>query len=338
MSEYDFNPLEKLIEKRAQGCGHKQGKIWRVFLIAKSGIVLLAAERGTGKTTLVNRLLEAIQEGLDFLGGFKTTKGRCLLIQGDEPKEHAQAVYTQQDLKLNWDVIYPEDQFPVELLLKAVETKQYDAICIDSLTTVLCSEERRTTDPVLVDLLYKLNRAAVDNGVLILMTAHLIKAPKDGNGVRQRRQTVQWDDIAGLGTIGAAVQDCWGLAPAGQYFSLHPLGKRNIKEGTKWLLDREAESFDWWLIDDQEQQLPAVRQRLADKILSHVKQHGYRSVSDIAKALGADEEYVRSICVDLRNQGKLQRHRKPSNGPPKRGRPSFVYGLGDFSCITPTPP
>ena len=127
MSEYDFNPLESLIEKRAQGCGHKQGKIWRVFLIAKSGIVLLAAERGTGKTTLVNRLLEAIQEGLDFLGGFKTTKGRCLLIQGDEPKEHAQAVYTQQDLKLNWDVIYPEDQFPVELLLRAVETKQYDA-------------------------------------------------------------------------------------------------------------------------------------------------------------------------------------------------------------------
>ena len=338
MSEYDFNPLEKLIEKRAQGCGHKQGKIWRVFLIAKSGIVLLAAERGTGKTTLVNRLLEAIQEGLDFLGGFKTTKGRCLLIQGDEPKEHAQAVYTQQDLKLNWDVIYPEDQFPVELLLKAVETKQYDAICIDSLTTVLCSEDRRTNDPGLVDLLYKLNRAAVDNGVLILMTAHLIKAPKDGNGVRQRRQTVQWDDIAGLGTIGAAVQDCWGLAPAGQYFSLHALGKRNIKEGTKWLLDREAESFDWWLIDDQEQQLPAVRQRLADKILSHVKQHGYRSVADIAKALGADEEYVRSICVDLFNQGKLQRHRKPSNGPPKRGRPSFVYGVGDFSCITPTPP
>ena len=170
------------------------------------------------------------------------------------------------------------------------------------------------------------------------MTAHLIKAPKDGNGARQRRQTVQWDDIAGLGTIGAAVQDCWGLAPAGQYFSLHALGKRNIKEGTKWLLDREAESFDWWLIDYQEQQLPAVRQRLADKILSHVKQHGYRSVSDIAKALGADEEYVRSICVDLFNQGKLQRHRKPSNGPPKRGRPAFVYGVGDFSCITPTPP
>ena len=207
MSEYDFNPLESLIEKRAPGCVHEPGKIWRIFLIAVSGIVLLAAERGTGKTTLVNRFLEAIQEGLDFLGAFKATKGKCLLIQGDEPKEHAQAVYRQQELKQNWDVIYPEDQFPVELLLKAVESKQYDAIFIDSLTTVLCSEDRRTNDPGLVDLLYRLNRKAVDNGVLILMTAHLIKAPKDGNGARQRRQTVQWDDIAGLGTIGAAVQD-----------------------------------------------------------------------------------------------------------------------------------
>jgi tRNA A37 threonylcarbamoyladenosine biosynthesis protein TsaE len=64
MSEYDFNPLDELIEKRAQGCVQELGKIWRVFLIAVSGIVLLAAERGTGKTTLVNRFLEAIQEVL----------------------------------------------------------------------------------------------------------------------------------------------------------------------------------------------------------------------------------------------------------------------------------
>jgi len=338
MSEYDFNPLDELIEKRAQGCVQELGKIWRVFLIAVSGIVLLAAERGTGKTTLVNRFLEAIQEGVDFLGAFKVTKGRCLLIQGDEPKEHAQAVYRQQELKQNWDVIYPKEPFPVELLLKAIESKQYDAICIDSLTTVLCSENRRTVDSELVDLLYELNKAAVDAGVLILMTAHLIKAPKDGHGVRQRRQTVQWDDIAGLGTISAAVQDCWGLAPAGQYFSLHALGKRNIKEGTKWLLDREPESFDWWLIEDQEQQLPGVRQRLSDRILSHVKQHNYCSIADLTKALAADEEYIRVCCVDLFTQGKLERHRKPSNGPAKRGRPAFLYGVGDFSCITPTPP
>ena len=338
MSEYDYSPLDELIKKRSPGCGQKQGKIWRVSQIAASGIVLLAAERGTGKTTLVNRFIEAIQEGTLFLGAFKTTQGRCLFIQGDEPEEHAEAVYTQQDLKLNWEVIYPEETFPIDLLFDAINSGRYAAICIDSLTTVLCNETRRTNDPELVDLLYRLNKAAMKAGVLILMTAHLIKTPKDGNGVRQCRRTVQWDDISGLGTISAAVQDCWGLAPAGQYFSLHALGKRNIKEGTRWLLDREEESFDWWLIDDQEQQLPGARQLLSDRIISHVKQHGYSSIPGIAKALAADEEYIRSCCVDLRSQGKLERHPKPSNGPPKRGRPAFVYGIGDFSCIPHTPP
>ena len=48
--------------------------------------------------------------------------------------------------------------------------------------------------------------------------------------------------------------------------------------------------------------------------------------------------HVRVCCVDLFTQGKLQRHHKPSNGSPRRGRPAFVYGVGDFSCITPTPP
>ena len=84
-------------------------------------------------------------------------------------------------------------------------------------------------------------------------------------------------------------------------------------------------------------QLPGVRQRLSDRILSHVTQHGYCSIADLTKALAADEEYIRVCCVDLFTQGKLQRHHKPSNGPPRRGRPAFVYGVGDFSCITPTP-
>ncbi len=338
MSEYDYSPLDELIKKRSSGCGQKQGKIWRVFQIAASGIVLLAAERGTGKTTLVNRFIEAIQEGTLFLGAFTTTQGSCLFIQGDDPEAHAESVHKQQDLKCNWSVIYPRDPFSIDLLIEVVESKRFDAICIDSLTTVLCNESRRTTDSQLVDLLYRLNDAAVNAGVLILMTAHLNKAPKDGNGNRQKRQTIQWDDIAGLGSIGAAVQDCWGLAQVGHYYSLHALGKRNIVAGTKWLLDREAESYDWWLIDDQEQLLPSDQERLSVRIVIHVKQHGYSSVVDLAKALKADEEYIRVCCVDLYTTGKLQRYKKPSNGPPKRGRPAFVYGIGDFSCIPHTPP
>ena len=58
-------------------------------------------------------------------------------------------------------------------------------------------------------------------------------------------------------------------------------------------LSSEAESFDWWLIADQDQQLPRERQLLSDQILSHVKQHGYCSIADLKKALEADEEYIR---------------------------------------------
>ena len=104
------------------------------------------------------------------------------------------------------------------------------------------------------------------------------------------------------------------------------------------MLDLEAESFDWWLIADQDQQLPKDRQRLSDQILSHVKHYGYCSIADLKKALEADDEYIRVCCVDLFTQCKLQRYKRPSNGPAKRGKPAFLYGVGDFSCITPTPP
>ena len=86
MSEYDYTPLEDQIKRPSDRGGRHTGKIWRVFDFAVSGIVLLAAEHGTGKTTLMNLLTEAIQEGTDFLGAFKVTQGPVLLIQGDEPE------------------------------------------------------------------------------------------------------------------------------------------------------------------------------------------------------------------------------------------------------------
>ena len=84
------------------------GKIWRVYQFAASGIVLLAADSGTGKTTLVNLCIEAIQEGTPFLGAFKTEQAKALLIQGDEPKKFAERKFWRQELKRNFDVIYPE--------------------------------------------------------------------------------------------------------------------------------------------------------------------------------------------------------------------------------------
>jgi hypothetical protein len=336
--EYGKNSLFKQIKRPSDRGVRHIGKIWRVFDFAVSGVVLLAAEHGTGKTTLMNLLTEAIQEGTDFLGAFKVTQGKALLIQGDEPEEFAEPKYARQDLKVQWDVMYPEEALSIEDLTKLITSRKYDAIGVDSLTTVLCTAEQGTLDQGTVQLLYDLNRAAVNAGVLVYMSAHLNKPSKDGNGGRRQRKSIQWADISGIYTICAAVQDCWGLTNLGGKFSLHALGKRNIQAGTTWWLHRDAETFSWWLAESQDQQLPADRELLSDRIHNHVTQHGYTTIDGLTKALKSDEEWTRICCCDLFDRGILQRQKKPSNGKPKRGRPPYLYGVGDFSCATHPPP
>ena len=240
---------------------------------------------------------------------------------------------------MQWDVLYPEEALSIEDLTKLVISGKYVAIGVDSLTTVLCTPEQGTLlDQGIVHLLYELNRVAVNAGVLVYMTAHLNKPPKDGNGGRRQRKSVEWADISGISTISAAVQDCWGLTNLGDKFSLHALGKRNIQAGTTWWLHRDAETYSWWLADNQDQQLPAERIKLNDRIISYVKEHGFNTTAAIATALKSDPEWTRICCCDLLDQGLLQRRKQALNGKAQRGRPSYVYGLDDFSCVTHTPP
>ena len=138
-----------------------------------------------------------------------------------------------------------------------------------------------------------------------------------------------------INTISAAVQDCWGLTnPEDEHFSLHALGKRKIKEGFNWLLHRDHETYDWWFTDEQNQQLPTEAERLGARVLKRVQQHGYQSTNELAKTLKCNAEHLRLVCFDLFEQGRLQRHPRRTG---KRGRPEYLYGVGDFSHVTHTP-
>ena len=112
-----------------------------------------------------------------------------------------------------------------------------------------------------------------------------------------------------------------GLANFGDKFSLHALGKRNIQVGTTWWLHRDAETYSWWLADSQDQQLPAERIKLSDRIISYVKEHGFNTTAAISTALKSDPEWTRICCCDLLDQGLLQRRKQSLNGKAKRGRP-----------------
>lgn len=336
MSEYDYSPLEDLIHDPQEGGVRDLGKTWRIHQFVYSGIALLPAERGSGKTTLMNLCMEAVQEGTPFLGAFRTQQAKALLIQGDEPQKFSERKFRRQALKRRFDVIYPEGPFPLEQLLQVIESQEYGFIGCDSLTTVLCSEGQRTTDSETVDVLYRLNKCLVNNDTAMLMSAHTNKRRPDGNGIRRKRTEIEWDDISGIGTITAAVQDAWGLTSLNDgKFSLHALGKRNIEPGTTWILERDRETYSWWLAEQQDQQKPAESEDLAKRVLKHVEQHGYQSINEMVKALGGNAEHARLVCFDLFEQGQLQRHQRRTG---KRGRPEYLYGVGDFSHVAHTPP
>ena len=336
MSEYDYRPLKDLIHDSEKGGVQDLGKNWRVHQFAASGIVVLPADRGTGKTTLMNLCCEAVQEGTPFLGAFKTQQAKALLIQGDEPEKFSERKFRRQELKRNFDVIYLDEPFPFEQLLQTIQSQEYGFIGCDSLTTVLCCEGQRTVDSEIVDVLYRLNKSLVNNGVSMLMTAHCNKRRPDGNGIRRKRTEIEWDDISGIGTISAAVQDGWGLTSLNDgKFSLHALCKRNIEPGTTWVLERDSETYSWWLAEQQDQQKPVESERLAKRVLQHVEQHGYQSITEMVTALGGNAEHARLVCFDLFEQGQLQRHQRITG---KRGRPEYLYGVGDFSHVTHTPP
>ena len=68
--------------------------------------------------------------------------------------------------------------------------------------------------------------------------------------------------------------------------------------------------------------------------LTRVQQHGYQSTNELAKTLKCNAEHLRLVCLDLFEQGLLQRHPRRTG---KRGPPEYLYGVGDFSHVTLTP-
>ena len=74
-----------------------------------------------------------------------------------------------------------------------------------------------------------------------------------------------------------------------------PLASETSKRGTTWWLHRDAETYSWWLAENQDQQLPDARQKLSDQIISFVKEHGFNTTAAIAAALKKDPEWTR-IC------------------------------------------
>ena len=109
--------IEHSIEPALLG-GEEGGKtswVIRDFL-AEGACVLLAAEAGSGKTTLIYSAAEAIQSGCLFIGELPVEQGKVLVIQGDEPANDARTKFRRMDLDAKFEVAYLDEQLNIRWL------------------------------------------------------------------------------------------------------------------------------------------------------------------------------------------------------------------------------
>ena len=307
---------------------------WVVDQFGASGAcVLLAAEMGSGKTSLLYQMAAAIAGGETFMGQLPTKRGRVLIVQADESETNAADKLALMGLDIDGiDFRFAEEQngwhtLDVGRLEAEVKAGKYAAVFLDSVTTLLTNTGHSMRDPEFARPLYDLNRLASSQGLFVAITAHLRK-PETGT-----RTVVTMHDILGAGTQAGAVSDVWGLWRAKEpqhedHYVLSCLGKRNCEAGTAWNLQGSREDFSWRLVSvGGSDVLPQRRLELAAQIMhvvhSSEEERGYR---ELAGLVGCNPEHCRRVCTDLFLAGEISRRKLPQGN----GRPLWVYGPGGF--------
>ncbi len=322
----NHQPIEHMVEPARMG-GEEGGKTCWVIrnFLAEGSCVFLAAEAGSGKSTLIYSAAEAIQEGNDFLGQLPVKRGKVLVIQGDEPPRDAQSKFRRMELNASFDITYLDEFLNLEWFRRQLQSKRYLAVFIDSATSVLATNNLEVTDLAFSRKLYEMGRISAESGVAVMITGHLNKPSEN-----HIRKVVTKHDISGVATINAAVSDIWGMLrdpnPCWDaQFNLVCLGKRNCKEGTIWQLEGSDEDYSWVLKEIGDGGLlPKARILLEEKIIEHFRLHLQPlSLKEIASQLDTEYEYTRRCCTELFDEGRLNRQTE-KNG--KQGRPSYLYG------------
>ena len=306
--------------------GGEVGKIQMLVpdFIARGALVLLAAEKGSGKTTLLYRLAEAVQKGGLFLDQIPATKGRVLIIQGDEPAADSECKFRLMGLADSFDIAYHQDLLDLNALEDQIRSKKYDLIGIDSATSILTANNLEVTDTEFTKNLYRIGKCLSKNQVSCIITTHLNKPIEN-----KIRKTVTPHDISGLATISNACTDLWGLYKVPDiewpdHFRLRCLGKRYCRVDTVWDLEGDLEDFSWSLREVGDGSMPQDRLKIEQKVSNHFSQSNQPLTSnDIAKLIESSYEVTRRICTQMFAQGMLSRSKENSIG---KGRPPYLYG------------
>ena len=243
-------------------------------LIPVGCVCLLAAEGGTGKTSLAYRLAEAVSSGTPFAGAFKVPKAQpVLMVQKDESQVNALVKWRRMELKPGKGMFHVRWNFHVGMLpelRKWIVDSKAKLVLLDSLGTLLGGGGASLNDAEIGLLyMYHLNKIASDLGVSIVITHHLKKENSNGREGQPRARVVTKNSLYGSAYLVNGASICHGLyKEARQEYGaenddsstliLKVLKDRSgiTEDGDKFELRGNADDYSFELIKHNESEQP----------------------------------------------------------------------------------
>ena len=85
---------------------------WIVDLFgAKGACVLLAGDKGSGKSVFMYRMAEALQKGEPFMTELQTKQSKVFIWQADESRNNAKAKIKLMELKGEFSYLFNDDEY-----------------------------------------------------------------------------------------------------------------------------------------------------------------------------------------------------------------------------------
>jgi len=284
--------------------------------------LILAGDKGSGKTSFLYRLAEAVSSGEKFMMELETIKKKVLVWQADESTNNALNKLHRMDIKSGFDIVFKEDgweQLNIKKLREHVEVNKYEVVLIDSISTLLANRGINFKDMEVATPLYELNDLASELNILIIINSHLNKEDRD---------EVNLNDLLGSGQISSAVSDIWAINKAripqfDDHFIVRCLGKRNCDDSILWNLQGSYEDLSWQIKtvgDDDLLPSKKVEYRLRILRLLNENQRGLH-LKEISLKLGCSLKTAQRCTTQLLSQNEICRKKGSSNG----GRPYYLY-------------
>ena len=320
--------------------------------LPRSRVVLLAADGGCSKSTLMYQLAAAASSGTKFLGMFVSALTRVLFYQVDEPASDAQDKLRTMDLaehlsgNPNFRIQWAFTPGKIADLEEEILRDGRELVIMDSFTTIFGGSEHSLNDAEIALHLYELQRIASRTNCTIVITHHLNQGSLKGSKTRTRTD-IRPHDLFGSAFILNACSDVWGIWKTDEGTGDHPRYRmkklknrsRLCPDGQIYDLEGDVETLRHTLVDGVGDESIVLARTLKEGVLGYLQQHkgqffGTNLLTTELQArnnkftsISADS--VRRVLTSLYSQGhktRVTRRKLPASSS-KTGRRGYQYGI-----------